>query len=86
MIKSCGVCGLSCDWKDSRFFSFAEIRSIYSVGFTQVCAKCGKKADSFISYYGEKKQKDLAKLHQFLASGVAAKNYFSALMNAGYTQ
>lgn len=81
---TCGACGLSCDYRDSRYFSFGELKPQYRVGFADVCGKCGNNADSFICYYGKKAEKDLTDLHNFLISGIVPTNDFLAMMNAGY--
>lgn len=48
------------------------------------CDKCGAKADSFINYYGMKKQKDLEALHRYLISGILPMKQYFMLINAGY--
>ncbi len=82
--KTCGVCGMTAISDDPHFYGFAEVRGVYQVGFVDVCETCGKKASSFVNYYGFKKDSDLIKLNQFLCGGVFVMRQYSQLVNAGY--
>lgn len=92
----CDRCGVDCTREflgkriavlDSDYFI---IRDIYRTRFTiNLCNPCGKKADSFVNYWGKKKEADIIKLNLFLRNGAASKknelDYLNSLMNAGYT-
>lgn len=83
--RQCHVCGIV--FRDNKYgyWDIEQIRKIYSVcNNLDMCAKCARKADSFVDYYGKKKPEDVAKLKRFLLSGYQAKKDFSALMNGGY--
>lgn len=80
----CGVCGKTSELTRHIYGEFHEIKSIYRVGFKYVCTGCGKRADSFVNYYGYKSEQDKQALHQFLISGVLPMRDYSALVNAGY--
>lgn len=82
--KQCQICGISCTWQDKQYWDFQEIRSCYSVGYKDICNKCGQKANSYVNYYGIKTPEDVLSLELFLLSGVLINNEYSALMNAGY--
>lgn len=76
--RPCSICGI-----ESLFTE--EIKSIYAVhGNDHICESCGDIANSFVNYYGKKKQKDLDALKQYLNSGVYAMTKYSRQMNAGY--
>ena len=82
MTLQCCVCGHVNTYRDCRYFH--ELIDRYSVGYSDICEKCTTKSNKFINYYGVKKPEDLARLHQFLISGVLPMRDFSTLMNAGY--
>lgn len=76
----CHVCGTIFEYA----FQLGALKENYQVGYVDICWACGDTANSFINYYGVKKPEDLARLHQFLISGVLPMRDFSTLMNAGY--
>lgn len=49
-----------------------------------ICSKCEPEANSFFSYYGKKKQKDIDNLYKYLINGSKQTRIFSSLMNGGY--
>lgn len=84
MMEQCIVCG-AINKDSSRPWLFVKLKRCYRVGELEcLCEKCGRKADSFVNYYGAKTAKDEERLSKFLLSGVIPQNQFSALMNAGY--
>ena len=51
-------------------YDYFEIRDIYRTKFTKsVCKNCGDRANSFVNYWGKKKESDLLALNYFLRSG-----------------
>jgi hypothetical protein len=82
--KQCFVCGFTANNRQYKYYDFSEVLKNYRVGYVDICGRCGQKADSFINYYGKKKESDLKRLHKFLVSGVLPMRDFSKLMNAGY--
>lgn len=81
----CFVCGKSYTYRDSEFWGMTEIKNTYRVSEHKICCEsCGDVANSFVDYYGEKKEKDLKKLRDFLASGVLPQRQWQAQMNGGY--
>lgn len=49
-----------------------------------ICSKCAPKANSFLNYYGIKKQKDINKLMEYIVNTNHQQNKMIAMMNAGY--
>ena len=82
--KQCCVCGIISDYTKKGHFDFGEVKSIYSVGYKDICGDCGKLANGFVNYYGEKNPADLSELHRFLTSGALPMRDFNSMMNAGY--
>lgn len=80
--NTCHRCGIKCGW-----FDLTELREIYRCGgMIEICNKCGSKSDSFINYYGKKKQKDKDDLFEFLLSGKLVQDRFYQINNAGYNR
>lgn len=83
--RQCHVCGIVFRDSEYGYWNMETIKSCYAVTSNlDMCAKCARKADSFVSYYGRKKESDKAKLKRFLLSGYQAVKDFSSLMNGGY--
>lgn len=89
----CDRCGADCRAnKESNYiqpWELLEIKGIYKTIFvSKLCLLCSNEANSFISYYGEKKTSDLRALSDYLRSGEKSKaaelNAYSAMNNAGY--
>lgn len=82
----CGHCGLTVSNYQHEYYNFKELLDHHArrVGYKDICDKCGTRADSFINYYGMKKQKDLEALHRYLISGILPMRQYSMLINAGY--
>lgn len=70
-IIQCGHCGLTVSNYQHEYYNFKELLDHHAgkVGYKDICDKCSIKADSFINYYGLKKQKDLDNLHRYLIGG-----------------
>jgi hypothetical protein len=84
-VKQCFVCGVVYKFSQYGFWRMSEVRAVHLVSdHNLICSKCGDKANSFINYWGKKKPKDLAKLHNFLASGILPMRQYQQQMNAGY--
>jgi uncharacterized Zn finger protein len=76
---------MKCDRCGNYDFFCRELLSIYSKNeLLNLCDECGRKADSFVKYYGKKKDSDLIKLSMYLVSGNNQVNKFNAMMNGGY--
>ena len=61
------------------------LKDIYNAhGLGVFCDECGDKANSFLSYWGEKNQIDKEKLFNFVNCGDVPARKFSAMMNGGY--
>lgn len=72
MNNSCDRCGKNCGW-----FNLTEMRDTYKVGgIVEVCNRCGDKANSFVNYYGAKKEKDRNSVFNFLLSGSEVQKRF----------
>lgn len=70
-------------------YELIKLLSIYQTKIvTHVCKSCGDQANSYVNYYGKKKQEDKKALNKFLRSGpISAKRedkLYSMLNNAGY--
>ena len=85
-ILQCGHCGSTASNYQIEYYNFKELVTLYAdeVGYKDICDKCSTKADSFINYYGLKKQKDLDNLHRYLISGILPMKQYSMLISAGY--
>ena len=78
--NTCDRCGYKCGW-----FNLNDLRDIYRVGgIVNLCNRCGDRANSFVDYYGKKKEKDKKDLSDFLMSGELVKKRFDEINNAGY--
>jgi hypothetical protein len=74
MNNSCDRCGVSCGW-----VNLTDMRDIYKIGgIMEICTKCADKANSFVNYYGKKKEKDKSDLFNFLLSGVEVQKRYLA--------
>ena len=75
----CPLCGGELSW-------FSEpLRSNYNDHkLGSLCIKCMKKADSFVNYWGRKKEKDKRALLSFINNGIEPQRRLFAMMNAGY--
>lgn len=82
--KQCLVCGLKVTSAQYTYYDFAELFSIYQVGYKDVCGKCTTVANSFVNYAGYKKQKDIDNLHRYLIGGILPMRDYCMLMNGGY--
>lgn len=62
-----------------------RLRDIYNPhDLGEFCDSCGRKADSFLNYWGTKKQEDINKMLVFVNNGNEPKRRLSAMMNGGY--
>jgi hypothetical protein len=83
--KQCFVCGITYTDRQYGFWNMTEVKDIYLVSeHKDLCNKCGSKANSFLNYWGVKKQVDKEMLRKFLVSGVLPMLKYNAQMNAGY--
>lgn len=82
--KQCLVCGLKATSAQYQYYEFTELFSIYQVGYKDVCGHCAVRANSFVDYYGHKKQKDIDALHRYLISGILPMRDYTMLMEGGY--
>ena len=84
-VRQCHVCGIVFRDTEYGYWNMETIRECYAVTDNlDMCAKCARKADSFVDYYGKKRESDKAKLRQFLLAGFQATRDFNSLMNGGY--
>lgn len=95
MKTHCDRCGVDCRPYPDRYPAFipvgdlVELTPFYTTIFTKhLCSKCGDEANSFINYYGRKRESDIANLRQYLKSGsvssITVDRIYSQLMNGGY--
>lgn len=82
--KQCLVCGLKVTSAQYQYYGFTELFSIYQVGYKDVCEACSMRANSFVNYYGHKKQKDIDNLHRYLIGGILPMRDYYMLMEGGY--
>jgi protein-arginine kinase activator protein McsA len=74
MSNSCDRCGHNCGW-----FNLTEMLESYKVGgIFEICNKCASKANSFVNYYGVKKEKDRISVFNFLLSGAEVQKRYLA--------
>lgn len=79
-LKRCFMCDC-----EKWHWEMVEIKDIWQVHeFKGICQSCGDKANTFIGYWGKKKDKDKADLKSYLNSGLAVTRKYSALINGGY--
>lgn len=83
--KTCLKCGVTHDNHHWQFFYMYDLRDFYSVlGLQVLCQKCGDKANSFVNYFGKKKDEDIKAVHDYLITGVVPTRIYQAMMNGGY--
>lgn len=79
-LAQCDRCGIL----DMRH-NIVELKGAYKKeDLTQLCRECGDVANSFVNYYGEKSDKDVSLLNDYLVSGDKQVGIFNAKMNGGY--
>jgi hypothetical protein len=84
--KQCLVCGLKATSAQYQYYGFTELFSIYRVGYKDVCEVCSVRANSFVDYYGYKKQRDIDNLHRYLISGILPMRDYYMMMEGGYCE
>jgi len=70
-------------------WTLLELKNSYRTIFvSKLCAGFSAKANSFIDYYGKKKDSDVCALHKYLGNGSRSKaaelSAYNAMNNAGY--
>lgn len=79
MNKPCPICSQSTEpWAQGLIGAYNH----HNIG--RFCDSCSKKASSFLSYWGEKREEDKELLFEFISNGDEPQKKLRSMMNAGY--